>query len=106
MTLFDGIPLPYEEPQPMAPVKVDDPAYLLTIKQASNGKQIMLCSVNPPPSKAIADAKAQGLALFVFDEVDAIRRAAADGGSHAVDLIIETRRVMGFGGPIEHRRAA
>jgi hypothetical protein len=99
VSLFDGIPLDYEDLQPVAPVKVAEPAYMLTIKSASTGQKIMLCNVTPPPSKAIAEAKAQGLALFVFDEVEAIRKAAADGGSHAVDIIIAVRLQMGYGGP-------
>lgn len=101
MSLFDGIPLDYEDPQPVAaPVKAAEPAYLLTIKQASNGQQIMLCNVTPPPASAIVEAGKQGLALFVFEEIAAIRKAAETGGRHAVDIIIETRRVMGYGGPI------
>ena len=106
MSLFDGIPLAYEDPQPVAPAKPAEPAYLLTIKRASNGQEILICSVTPPPAAARQEAADQGKALFVLDEIEAIRRAAADGGSHAVDIIIETRRVMGFGGPIEYRRAA
>lgn len=106
MSLFDGIPLPYEEPQPVAPAKPAEPSYLLTIRRASNGQEVLLCSVNPPPASAIAEAAKLDKALFVYDEIPALRLAAADGGSHAVDIIIETRRVMGFGGPIEHRRAA
>lgn len=103
MSLFDGIPLDYEDLQPVAPAKPAEPDYLLTIKRASNGQDILLCNVTPPPVKAIAEAAQRDLALFVFDEVAAIRKAAAVGGSHAIDLIIETRRVMGFGGPIEYR---
>jgi len=106
VSLFDGIPLDYEEPQPVAPAKPAEPAYLLTIKRASNGQEILICSVTPPPASAISEAAKQGKALFVFDEVEAIRRAAADGGTNAVDIIIEARRVMGFGGPIQYRRAA
>lgn len=106
MSLFDGIPLDYEDPQPVASAKPAEPSYLLTIKRASNGQEILICSVTPPPAKAITEAAQRNLALFVLDEIDAIRKAAADGGSHAVDIIIETRRVMGFGGPIEYREAA
>lgn len=107
MSLFDGIPLDYEDPKPAAPVKpsIFDRPYLLTIKRASNGQEILLCSVTPPPAKAIAEAAQRGLALFVFDELDAIRKAAT-ADPKAVDIIIESRRVMGYGGPIEYKAAA
>lgn len=104
MSLFDGIPLDYDEPQPVAAPK-SEPAYLLTIKRASNGQEIMLCTVSPPPASAITDAAKRGLALFVTAEIEAMRQIAADD-PHAIDIIIETRRVMGFGAPIEYRRTA
>lgn len=105
MSLFDGIPLDYEEP-----AKTEAPAskpvelqWLISVCRASNGQEILVCNITPPPAAAIEEAAKRGLALFVLDEIQAIRRAAADGGSHAVDLIIETRRVMGYGGPIEYK---
>ena len=105
MSLFDGIPLDYEEPPAAAkpaakPVELQ---WLLTVRRASNGQEILLCNITPPPAAATAEAGRRGLALFVLDEIEAIRKAAADGGSHAVDIIIETRRVMGYGGPIEYK---
>ena len=107
MSLFDGIPLDYEEaPRPAAPAsRPVELQYLLTVRRASNGQEILLCNITPPPPAAIAEAARRGLALFVFDEIDAIRKAAADD-PRAVELIIETRRVMGYGGPIEYRKVA
>jgi len=108
VSLFDGIPLDYEEapPRPAAPAsRPVELQYLLTIRRASNGQEILLCNITPPPPSAIAEAAQRDLALFVFDEIEAIRKVAADD-PRAVELIIETRRVMGYGGPIEYRRAA
>lgn len=105
MSLFDGIPLDYEE-LPAAATPAAKPVelqWMLTIRRASNGQEILLCNITPPPAAAIAEAARRGLAFFVLDEIEAIRKAAADGDSHAVDIIIETRRVMGYGGPIEYK---
>lgn len=101
MSLFDGIPLDYEEPTPASkPVELK---WQISVSRASNGQEILLCNTTPPPPAAIAEAAQRGLALFVLDEIGAIRKAAADGGSHAVDIIIEARRLMGYGGPIDYK---
>lgn len=103
MSLFDGIPLDYEEP-PAAAAPAAKPVerqWLLTVRRVSNGQEILVCNITPPPAAAIAEAAKLGLALFVLDEIQAIRRAAADGGSHAVDIIIASR-LIGYGAPIEY----
>jgi hypothetical protein len=93
MSIFDGLPI--DPPvQVAAPISIERP-YTVTIKRASNGSEIMLCSVSPPPAGALTEAKLLDLALFTFDEIPAMKHCTA-----ALDAIITTRRMMGWGGPI------
>lgn len=97
MSLFDGLPI---EPLavPVQPITTELP-YLVTLKRASNGAEILLCNVTPPPAAALSEARSRKLPLFTYDEIDAIRRAGADDPAY-VDALVEARRVMGWGGPI------
>ena len=99
MSLFDNLPL---EPPPADPI---DRACLITLKRASNGAEILLCNVTPPPASALAVAKGRKLPIFTYDEITAIRRASADDPRY-VDALIEARRLMGWGGPITFQGAA
>ena len=113
MSLFDGLPLDaYDTPtghaqgatgNPVAEQKqpVDQRPYIVTIKRASNGDEILLCNVTPPPAKAIAEAHRRKLALFTYDEIPAMRRAAASDPRY-IDNLIAARRVMGWGGPVTY----
>lgn len=105
MSLFDGILEADGIPAAPEPAPVVDVPYLATIKRASNGQQILMCNVTPPPAKAIAEAKALGLPLFTFADIQTMRQAGA-ADPKALDIIIETRRVMGYGGPIQYKAAA
>lgn len=78
--------------------------YLVTLKQASNGADILLCTVTPPSATAIAEAKQRNLALFTLDEIPAMRQAANDDPRY-IDTLIAARRLMGWGGLITHKEA-
>lgn len=103
MSLFDGILEQYNTPQadPVpAPVQVKDQRpYVVTLKQASNGAEILLCNVTPPPAAALAEARAMKLPLFTFDEIPAMRQAAAADPGY-IDALLTARRAFGWGGPI------
>lgn len=102
MSLFDGLPLD-PDPAPIA-APVLTPC-VITIKRASNGAEILLCSQTPPPASAIKEARSRGIALFTLDEIPAMRRA---GGSDPryIDAIISARIKMGWGGAIQYQEAA
>lgn len=104
MSLFDGLLLdePVPSPRPAAVVEIP---YTVTIKRASNGDEIMLCSVSPPPSWAIAEASRNKMELFTLDEIESMRRISV-ADSRALDTIIATRRLMGWGGPIRYQETA
>lgn len=98
MSLFDGIPL---DPPPARP-GITSPAYVVTLKHASNGEEILLCNVSPPPEGALADARSRKLPIFTLDEIAAVRSAAADD-PRTIDSIIAARRLYGWGGPITYQ---
>ena len=97
MSLFDGLLEPCTAPQP-AVIEKQLPPCTITLKRASNGAEIMLCSVAPPPEHIKADAKKRNLPLFTLDEIPAMRQSAGD--SKAIDLIISARLAFGWGGTI------
>ena len=114
MSLFDGIPLDaYDTPRGPAPTPVEPPAagnpvaaqkqqvderpFIVTIKRASNGDEILLCNITPPPASAIEDARRRNLALFTYDEIPVMRKAAASDPRY-IDHLIASRRIMGWGG--------
>lgn len=118
MSLFDGIPLDaYDTPRGPAPTpvelpaagnpvaaqkqQVDDRPFIVTIKRASNGDEILLCTITPPPASAIADARRRKLPLFTCDEIPAMRRIAADD-PRGIDILIQSRRLFDWGGVITH----
>ena len=45
------------------------PDFICTIKTTRAGKQIMLCSIEPPPQSAIDQALSAGFPLFVASEI-------------------------------------
>lgn len=98
MSLFDGLPVVdgvgSQAPEPETP-------YIVTIKRASTGEEIMLCNVTPPPAGAVKDAKARKLALFTLDEIPTMRSI----DSSALNSIIAARRIMGWGGPVSFQGA-
>jgi len=96
LSLYDVPVTPVVVP---VPVPVVERAYTVTLKNASNGAEILLCNVSPPPTGARDEAARRKLPLFTFDEIPAIRQAAASDPRH-LEFIIEARRVMGWGGPI------
>lgn len=97
MSLFDGIPLEaYDTPQ--APVQ-ELPRCVVTIKRASNGEEILLCSVSPPPADVQKDARTRGLPLFTLAEIPTMRHAAA-ADPRFIDNLIAARRTFGWGGEI------
>lgn len=100
MSLFDGIPLEaYDTPAP--PIRQLPPC-LVTLRHASNGSEILLCSVTPPPAEVVADAKQRNLPLFTLDEIPAMRKAAADDPRY-IDNLIAARRIFGWGGSTTHQ---
>lgn len=103
MSLFDGLPI---DDAPVAPSRVAAPEtpYLVTIKRASNGDEILLCNVVPPPAGAITEARTRKLPLFTLNEIEPMRRIAAADPS-ALAGIISARRIMGWGGPITFQGA-
>lgn len=100
MGLFDGIPLD-ADPAP-APAVKQLPACIMTIKRASTGTEILLCSVSPPPVSARDEAKRRKLPLFTLDEIPAMRRI----DPQALDTLITARLLMGWGGSITYTEAA
>ena len=100
MSLFDGIPLDgYDTPVGPAQAKPAGRAYVVTLKQASNGREILICSVTPPPAAALVDAKERKLPLFTMEEINEIRLAGHIDPRN-IDLIIEARQVFGWGGSV------
>jgi hypothetical protein len=99
MSLFDSI----SEPVPAQ--HIPEPAFMVTLKPASNGVEILLCNVTPPPEAVIIEARSRKLPLFTFADISAMRQAGADDPRY-VDALIETRRVMGWGGAITYRADA
>ncbi len=81
------------------------PPYIVTIKRASNGEEIMLCNVTPPPVAAISQAKSKGLPLFTLHEIPAMRQAA-DADPRYIDNLVTLRRIMGWGGVITFQELA
>lgn len=106
MGLFDGLLLEPESPNTSRQVaKTAEIPYIVTIKRASNGEEILLCNITPPPAGAIAEARQRKLPLFTLAEIEPMRRlAAADTG--ALDTMIKARRLMGWGGPSTFEAAA
>lgn len=102
MSLFDGL---IEPEAPVVAPKSTERPYLVTIKQASNGAEIMLCNVSPPPAGAVLEAKRRKLPLFTLDEIPVMRQAAS-ADPRSIDTIIATRRTMGWGGPITYKATA
>jgi hypothetical protein len=105
MSLFDGLLEPYETPQVAAPEVKQLPPCTVTLKNASNGRLIMLCSVTPPPDHVTADAKNRNLPLFTLDEIPAMRQAAADDPRY-IEHLITARLQFGWGGNITFQAAA
>lgn len=105
MSLFDGLLEPYELQAPAQTSAKQLPPCTVTLKNASNGRLIMLCSVTPPPDHVKADAKKHGLALFTLDEIPAMRQAA-DDDPHYIDQLIVARLQFGWGGNITFQAAA
>lgn len=93
MSLFDGVPINWQEPE------ATERPWAVTLKRASNGADILICSVAPPPPGAIAEAKKRGLAIFTLSEIPAIRQASA-ADPRVIDHIITARLQFGYGGPI------
>jgi len=109
MSLFDGLLLDCETiPAPKRaaarPVSTDVP-YVVTIKRASNGDEIMLCNITPPPAGAIAAARSRKLPLFTFDEILAMRQAGSVDPLY-IDNIISARRTFGWGGVLSFQELA
>lgn len=104
MSLFDGLPLEaHDPPQPdTTPAAIP---YLATITRASNGDQILLCNVTPPPAGALAEAKARNLPIFTTAEIPAMRQAAAADPA-TLDNLIHSRRLFGWKGPVIFQGAA
>lgn len=72
------------------------------MKRASNGAEILLCNVTPPPDAALAEAKLRKLPLFTTAEIPAVRATAADD-PRALDLLITARAEFGWGGMITYK---
>ena len=105
MSLYDGI-LDQNDTPAAVPVQktVELPPCLITIKTASNGEKIMMCSVTPPPASAIETAKQAGLALFTTAEIVAMRQAG-EADERFISRLIESRKMFGWGGPIRFEAA-
>lgn len=73
--------------QPSAPV--DEPAFVVTLKNTRSGVPIMVCTVDPPPQSAIDGAVAADVPLFVKREIDMMR----DLDPVTLDAIITAKRV-------------
>jgi len=101
MSLFAGLLLEDDTTSAAKPL----PQCMVYIKRASNGVDILLCSVTPPTATALAEAKQRNLALFTTDEIPAMRQAGASDPRY-IDAMIETRRLMGWGGPIAFKVTA
>ncbi len=106
MSLFDGLPLDtYDVVSTRPAAKPAEIAYTVTIKRASNGEEILLCNVTPPPHGAVSEARQRKLPLFTLDEIPAMRQAAAADPGY-IDILIATRRLMGWGGNITFAQEA
>lgn len=92
MSLFDGILDQYDTPAPEPVI----PAAVITIKRASTGQEILLCSATPPPASAKNEASSRKLALFTFDEIPTMRQIPAV----MLEKIIHSRAVFGWGGAV------
>ena len=63
MGLFDSLKK-YDEPG-----QRQNHEFICTIKTTRSGRQIMLCSVEPPPKGAVDQATKAGFPLFVASEI-------------------------------------
>jgi hypothetical protein len=88
LSLFDA---------PAPPPATPDLSALVKIKRASNGAEILLCTVHPAPAAAVAESKRLGLALFTPPEIPFMRQLAEQSPDQ-LDKMLEIKRV--FGGTI------
>ncbi len=95
MSLFDGILDQYDTPAEPVPVSVPDVdiPFTVTIKMASNGQRIMICSTDPAPRTAINEARKEGVALFTLAEIPLMKSAVA-ADPRFLDHIIAAKRTF------------
>jgi len=65
MNLFSALDQ-YDTPRMAEPAALE---FVCTLKSTRSGKQIMLCSVDPPPQSAVDQAMKAGFPLFVASEI-------------------------------------
>jgi hypothetical protein len=73
LSMFDA---PAAAATQAAPIAAPD--FTVMIKRTRSGQDILVCSADPAPQSVIDRAGRDGLALFTFREIDAMRQCDQD----------------------------